>query len=76
MTRLPSLDAPTHWLDGLPEREIYDIYADTLAKRFPAFHVRGFDEARIDLAQTLHLSLIHISEPTRLLVQSRMPSCA
>lgn len=54
MTRLPSLDAPTHWLDGLPEREIYDIYTDTLAKRFPAFQVRSFDEARIDLAQTLH----------------------
>jgi hypothetical protein len=54
MTRLPSLDAPTHWLDGLPEREIYDIYTETLAKRFPAFHVRDFDEARIDLAQTLH----------------------
>jgi len=54
MIRLPSLDAPTHWLDGLPEREIYDIYADTLAKRFPAFFVRGFDEARLDLAQTLH----------------------
>jgi hypothetical protein len=54
MTRFASLDAPTHWLDGLPEREIYDIYVDTLAKRFPAFLVRDFDGARIDLAQTLH----------------------
>ncbi len=54
MTRRPRSDAQTHWLDGLPEREIYDVYAHTLAKRFPAFAVRGFDEARIDLAQTLH----------------------
>jgi hypothetical protein len=45
---------PGDWLDGLPEREIYDIYADTLARRFPAFQVRSFDDARIDLAQTLH----------------------
>lgn len=54
MTRLPTTDAPAHWLDGLPEREIYDIYADTVARRFPAFEVRDFDEARIDMAQTLH----------------------
>ena len=55
MTRVPGIDGPAHWLVGLPEREIYDIYADTLAKRFPAFAVREFDDARIDLAQTLHL---------------------
>ena len=54
MTRIPRDDAPEHWLDGLPEREIYDIYNDTLGRRFPAFQVRPFDEARIDLAQTLH----------------------
>ncbi len=54
MTRLPTTDAPAHWLDGLPEREIYDVYADTVARRFPAFGVRDFDEARIDMAQTLH----------------------
>ena len=54
MTRLPNDDAPGVWLDGLPEREIYDIYADTLARRFSAFAIRGFDEARLDLAQTLH----------------------
>lgn len=54
MTRLSTADAPSHWLDGLPEREIFDIYADTIAKRFPAFQVRGFDEARVDMAQTLH----------------------
>ena len=44
MTRLSTDDAPTHWLDGLPEREMYDIYADTIAKRFPAFQIRSFDE--------------------------------
>ena len=54
MTRLPWSDAPGDWLDGLPEREIYDIYADTLSRRFPAFQIRRFEEARIDLAQTLH----------------------
>ena len=54
MTRLPNDDAPGSWLAGLPEREIYDIYSDTLARRFPAFQVRTFDDARIDLAQTLH----------------------
>jgi hypothetical protein len=54
MTRLPRENAPSQWINGLPEREIYDIYAETLAKRFPAFGVRNFDDARIDLAQTLH----------------------
>jgi len=54
MTRLSNRDAPSHWLDGLPESEIYDIYADTIAKRFPAFQVRDLDQARFDMAQTLH----------------------
>lgn len=33
---------------------MYDIYADTLTRRFPAFAVREFDNARFDMAQTLH----------------------
>lgn len=41
-------------MDGLAEREVYDMYAETLATRFPAFGVRDFDEARFDTAQTLH----------------------
>ncbi len=53
MTRPVNRDAPNRWLDGLPEREIYDIYRDTLTKRFPAFHVRDFDDARFDMAQTV-----------------------
>ena len=54
MTQPSNPEAPGRWLDGLPEREIYDIYRHTLAKRFPAFHVREFDDARFDMAQTLH----------------------
>ena len=54
MNRIAGPDAPAHWMDGLPEREMYDIYADTVTRRFPAFAVRDFDEARVDMAQTLH----------------------
>lgn len=54
ITRLPASDAPAHWLDGLPEQEIYGIYTDTIAQRFAAFDVRAFEEARVDMAQTLH----------------------
>ena len=54
MARRSNSEAPADWLDGLPEREMYDIYAETLSKRFPAFLVRSFDEARLDMAQTLH----------------------
>ncbi|MCB0989876.1 MAG: hypothetical protein KDB16_02780 [Acidimicrobiales bacterium] len=50
----PEIDHTKHWLDGLPEREMYDIYRDTLGKRFAAFQVRDFDDARFDMAQTLH----------------------
>lgn len=41
-------------MDGLPDRELYDIYADTITSRFPAFGVREFLDARFDMAQTLH----------------------
>jgi hypothetical protein len=54
VTTRPTLDAAEHWMDRLPEREVYDMYARTLASRFPAFAVRDFDEARFDTAQTLH----------------------
>jgi hypothetical protein len=54
MSRRPAHDAPAHWLEGLPEREIYDVYAETINQRFPAFAVRNFDDARVDMAQTLH----------------------
>jgi hypothetical protein len=40
-------------MDGLAERELYDIYADTITTRFAAFGVRDFLEARFDMAQTL-----------------------
>lgn len=52
--RLPNSDAPSLWLDGLPERQMYDIYAETLQSRFAAFGVRDFNDARFDMAQTLH----------------------
>ena len=54
MTRRAALGAPGHWLDGLPEREMYDVYARTIGDRFPAFAIRDFDDARLDMAQTLH----------------------
>ncbi len=54
MTAPSNFDAPSRWLDGLPEREIYDVYRDTLSKRFPAFFVRDFEDSRFDMAQTLH----------------------
>ncbi len=41
-------------MDGLPERALYEIYANTITSRFAAFGVRGFDDARFDMAQTLH----------------------
>ena len=41
-------------MDALPERELYGIYADTIATRFAAFGVRTFDEARFEMAQILH----------------------
>ena len=54
MSRLSPDDGPMQWMEGLPEKELYDIYADTIRSRFPAFGVRDFAEARIDMAQTLH----------------------
>ncbi|MCP4961928.1 MAG: hypothetical protein GY925_22005 [Actinomycetia bacterium] len=54
MTQPSNLDAPSRWLDGLPEREMYDIYGDTLGKRFRAFQVREFEQSRFDMGQTLH----------------------
>jgi hypothetical protein len=54
MSRFPADDGPMQWMEGLPEKELYDIYADTIATRFPAFGVRGFERARVDMAQTLH----------------------
>ena len=54
MSRPSPLTSPGQWLDALPEREMYDIYRDTLTRRFPAFGVRDFDDARFDMAQTLH----------------------
>lgn len=51
---MPPDDAPTRWMDGLPERALHDIYADTVTSRFPAFGVRDFADARFDMAQTLH----------------------
>ena len=41
-------------MELLPERALYDIYADTIRSRFPAFGVRDFDDARFSMAQTLH----------------------
>ena len=54
VTRLHASDAPQQWLHGLPEHQMYDIYAETLRSRFAAFAVREFDDARVDMAQTLH----------------------
>ncbi len=54
MTRILPDDAPARWMDGLPERALHDIYADTVTSRFPAFGVRDFADARFDMAQTLH----------------------
>ena len=54
MTRLSPDDGVMQWIEGLPEKELYDIYADTIATRFPAFGVRDFADARLDMAQTLH----------------------
>ena len=54
MTRPGEGDLTSRWLDGLPEKEMYDIYHDTLTRRFPAFQVRPFGDARFDMAQTLH----------------------
>lgn len=51
---MPPDDAPARWMDGLPERALHDIYADTVTSRFPAFGVRDFADARFDMAQTLH----------------------
>ena len=41
-------------MHGLPERALHDIYADVISARFPAFGVRDFEDARFDMAQTLH----------------------
>jgi hypothetical protein len=54
VTRILPADAPARWMDGLPERALHDIYADTITSRFPAFGVRDFAHARFDMAQTLH----------------------
>jgi hypothetical protein len=54
VTRMPPDDAPAHWMDGLPERALHEIYAETVTSRFPAFGVRDFADARFDMAQTLH----------------------
>ncbi len=54
VTRIPAADAPSQWLSGLPEHQMYEIYAETLRSRFAAFAVRDFDDARFDMAQTLH----------------------
>ena len=53
-TRLTADDAPSRWMESLPERELYDIYADTISTRFTAFGVRGFDDARFEMSQILH----------------------
>ncbi len=54
MARLEADEAPDSWTEALPERELYEIYADTITTRFAAFGVRDFDDARFDMAQTLH----------------------
>ncbi len=41
-------------MDRLPEHALYSIYADTITKRFPAFGVRDFEDARFAMAQSLH----------------------
>ena len=41
-------------MEELPERALYDIYAQTIAARFPAFGARSFEDARFAMAQTLH----------------------
>lgn len=38
----------------MPERALYDIYAQAIATRFPAFGARTFEDARFAMAQTLH----------------------
>lgn len=54
MNRIPADEALDRWTELLPERALYDIYAETIRKRFPAFGVRDFDAARFSMAQTLH----------------------
>jgi len=43
-----------NWMDKLPEKELYNIYAETIGLRFPAFGIRSFDDCRYDLVQPLH----------------------
>lgn len=54
MTRYPADGAPLQWMDGLPEHELWAIYSNTISTRFPAFGVRGFEDARFAMMQTLH----------------------
>lgn len=54
MNRIPADEALDRWTELLPERALYDIYAETIKTRFPAFTVRQFDDARYSMAQTLH----------------------
>ncbi len=42
------------WSEGLPEKELYDIYASTVETRFPAFGIRDYEEARYDMGQPFH----------------------
>lgn len=54
MNRIPADEALDRWTELLPERALYDIYAETIRTRFPAFVVRDFGAARFSMAQTLH----------------------
>ena len=57
-------------------REVAVMRAEQLY-RFPEADLRGFVNEFPNATEVVWcLSLIHISEPTRLLVQSRIPSCA
>ena len=67
------------WLSGTMARELdmdpdslrFDYSEDALS---PAYNVTAAQSK--ELATLLTLSLIHISEPTRLRLKSRMPSSA
>ena len=75
---------------GHPDSEVGDLDTQKVKKLFlgerksfpnglhatPMNHVKGSPDRKEFFASVLNLSLIHISEPTRLVHSSRMPSSA
>lgn len=47
-------DSSLLWAQGLPQKELYDAYSETIGTRFPAFGVRPYEEARYDMSQPFH----------------------